>query len=497
MKIKLITKKGDKMRVSELFGKLGIINQHLINHEISGIYTHHNDVLENSIFVAVTGENVDSHKFINEAIKKGAKTVIVSKNTSTNFNVNIIRVNDTKKTLALLVNEFYNTPSKTLNIVGVTGTNGKTTVTHMINFVLNQLNQESILIGTLGVLQKDKYTQGENTTPNNLTLQKILYEANLKQIKNVVMEVSSHAIKQQRVSQVEFDTVIFTNLTHDHLDYHGSFDDYKYTKGLLFSSLGNYRNNKWAVLNSDDEFFPFFLQVTNTNIITYGKNNLADVKAFNIVTNINMISFDIKYHDQLAHLDMQISGEFNIDNALACVAYFMTKGYKLSEIVNVLSKFSGIDGRMELIQRDDFKILIDYAHTPDGVKKVLSDIRKVHFGELITIVGCGGDRDKDKRSIIGELVTRYSNKAIFTTDNPRNENPLQIINDMLKGVTKKNFIVIPKRKSAIKLAFHLANTDCLIVILGRGHEMYQTVGNEKIHFNDKEEVLKSLKEFKD
>jgi len=409
--------------------------------------------------------------------------------------VNIVQVADTKRALAFITNRFYGYPSKGVNVVGVTGTNGKTTVTHMIHHVYKQLEQDSVLIGTLGILDiGGNYTKSDNTTPSNVVLQKIIHNAKSDSKSNVVMEVSSHAIKQQRVSQIDFNAVIFTNLTHDHLDYHGSFEDYKYTKGLLFNALGNQKNDKWAILNSDDEHFPFFLRLCNTNKITYGKGTLADVRAKNIVSKLKMTSFDVCYGDVSTRLDLPMCGEFNISNALACIAYFVSANFDVSTVVSALSNFGGIDGRMEIIQTDKANVLIDYAHTPDGVSKVLNDIRKVHRGELITIVGCGGNRDYDKRSKIGELVTKHSTKAIFTTDNPRNEDPLQIINDMLKGVNKRNFIVIPDRRSAINLAVNLASDDTLIVILGKGHETFQTIGNKRIYFSDREEIMKIIKQ---
>ncbi len=479
------------MKLSGLLLALNINAKMLFDHEIAGIKTSHQEVKNGDIFVALIGQIYDAHNFIEGAIRNGAKTIFVSKYVQHYEGINIIHVYDTHKSLSYITNYFYGFPSQRLNIVGVTGTNGKTTITHMINHIYNHFNEQSVLIGTLGIYQKSCVSSQRNTTPDNLTLQKIFSEAIEENVEHVVMEVSSHAIKQQRISQIDFDTIIFTNLSHDHLDYHPTFEDYQYTKGLLISGLGNQVGGiKKVILNRDDKHFPFYYRIANVDVLTYGIENKADVRAKNIVTTLSGTTFEVIFEHKSVKVDIPIIGDFNVYNTLACITYFLSKGYELEQICNGLKGFKTVDGRMELIKtKNNSKIIIDYAHTPDGVEKVLTTLKSFFPGKITTVIGCGGDRDREKRSLIGEIVSQNSDRAIFTTDNPRNENPLMIINDILKGVKSKNFIVIADRKNAIELAVNLQTEDEILLILGKGHEVYQDVNGVSIPFNDKVTVL--------
>ncbi len=481
------------MKLSSLLKGLNINFKITFDHDVNSIKTSHEKVENNDIFIAIIGQVHDGHNFIDKAIKNGAKTIFVSKYIQYHEGVNIIYVYDTNKVLSYLTNYFYGFPTQKLNVVGVTGTNGKTTITHMINHIYKKFDEQSILIGTLGVYQKGCVFSQRNTTPDNLTLQEIFSNALQDNINNIVMEVSSHSIKQQRIAQIDFDTIIFSNLSHDHLDYHPTFEDYQYTKGLLITSLGNQiGGRKKVILNRDDKYFPFYYRIANVDVITYGINSKADIVAKNVKTSFLKTTFDVEVDDQKETVSIPIIGDFNVYNALATIAYFVSIGTELKYICNAISDFKTVSGRMELIESKKGRIIIDYAHTPDGVEKVFKTIRKFFHGKITTVVGCGGDRDKFKRSLIGEIVSKYSSRAIFTTDNPRNEDPLLIINDILKGVKSNNFIVIADRKNAIELAINLLGEDEILVILGKGHETVQTVNGKKIPFNDKNVVLKFL-----
>ncbi len=470
----------------------------IVNHVINNIENNSKNISSDDIFVAIKGEDIDGHEFIPEAIENHAKTIIYEDKyyNYQNFNnVNMIKVHDSKKVLAILINYFYNEPSKKINLVGVTGTNGKTTITSLIQQMYKLMDIKSSLIGTTGINLAGIDIVSDNTTPSTIVIGKVINDSINLGIKNLIMEVSSHAIKQQRVSQLDFNTVIFTNFTHDHLDYHKTFDDYFYSKGLLFASLGNYLNEKKVLLNGDDKYYKRFLRLTNVEHYTYGLDIENDFQARNIICDVDKIVFDFySFNEFIGTVNTNnIFGFFNIYNLLAITTYFYINNYKMDLVFSCLSKLNGVVGRMEKVENEHgLNIFIDYAHTPDSVYRVLNEIKMISKKNIICIIGCGGDRDALKRPIIGKIATNLAGYVIFTSDNPRWEDAFQIISDIVRGACNNNYITIENRSLAIKYAVDISTNSDIVVILGKGHENYQTIKNEKKYFSDYEEVMNCI-----
>ncbi|MDF2698909.1 MAG: murE [Haloplasmataceae bacterium] len=473
-------------------------NKH-VNHVVNKIEDNSLNVCDNDLFIAIRGENNDGHNYIKNAVDKKAKTIIYEDKfyDYQNFeNVNLIKVHDSKKALAVIANYFYDEPSKKLNLVGVTGTNGKTTVTTLIYNMYKILNEKCTLIGTTGIKINDKELDTNNTTPSVLILNQIFHETFENQINNCVMEVSSHAIKQQRVSQIDFDTVIFTNFSHDHLDYHKTVDDYFYSKGLLFAHLGNNYNNKKILLNGDDKYHKKFIRLSNVKYYTYGVYDHNDFRARNISCDIDSIAFDFYDHEKYVGSvsTKNIFGFFNVYNLLAIVAYFYINNYDMKQLFAKMNQLECVKGRMQKVENDmNLNVFIDYAHTPDSVYRILNEIKIISKRKIICVVGCGGNRDKFKRPIIGKIVTKLADYVIFTSDNPRYEDPNKIINDIVQGASNNNYICIENRSDAIKHAIDNVKPEDVILIVGKGHENYQIIKNKKLYFSDYDEVNKYIK----
>ncbi|NLG81192.1 MAG: UDP-N-acetylmuramoyl-L-alanyl-D-glutamate--2,6-diaminopimelate ligase [Bacilli bacterium] len=467
------------------------------NYEISGIKINSHEVCPNDVFVAIRGQTNDGHDYIRECINKGVKTIIYEDHYYDYLpidDVNMIRTHCTKTTLAVLANYFYGQPSKKINLIGVTGTNGKTSVTSFIYQIYRLLNQGCTLIGTNGMKIGDKSLPTENTTPNALVLQQIFAESLKQGITNAVMEVSSHAIKQKRISQLDFNTVILTNFSQDHLDYHRTMLDYFYTKGMLFASLGNCFGEKKVLLNGDDKAYKKFLSLTNVQSYTFGITALNDIQAKNIICSLDKISFHLYcFKEFFGVVESKLFGFFNIYNLLAALGYFYLQGFNMKEILPLLPCVKGIPGRMERIENNiGLDIFIDYAHTPESVYRILSEVRMFTNRRIILVIGCGGNRDELKRPLIGKIATGLANHVILTTDNPRFENPQNIIDNIIQGVINDNYEVVLDRSGAIKKALEMMTKDDILLILGKGHEDYQIINNEKLYFSDKLEVLKYL-----
>lgn len=469
----------------------------IINYKITGIKINSQEVCPNDIFVAIRGQTNDGHDYILECINKGVKTIIYEDHYYDLIpleNVNMIRTNCTKTTLAVLASYFYGEPSRKMTLVGVTGTNGKTSVTSFIYQLYRLLKQGCTLIGTNGIKINDKCLPSDNTTPNTLIINQILADSLKQGITNAVMEVSSHAIKQKRVSQLDFHTVILTNFSQDHLDYHRTMLDYFYTKGMFLASLGNSYNDKKVLFNGDDKTYKKFLDLTNVQSYTYGITTLNDIQAKNIICGIDQISFHLYCFKELCGIvESKLFGFFNIYNLLAALGYFYLQGYKMKELMSLVPQLKGIPGRMEKIDNDlGLDIFIDFAHTPESVYRILSEVRMLTDKRIILIIGCGGNRDELKRPLIGKITTSLADHVIFTTDNPRFENPQNIIDNILQGVVSDNYEVELDRAEAIKKGIDNMTKNDILLILGKGHEDYQIINNEKIYFSDKLEVQKYL-----
>lgn len=449
-----------------------------------------------SLFVAVQGYKTDGHQYINNAVASGAVAVVLEKEVTVPSDITVVKVADSRKALALLADKFYKHPSKSLTMVGVTGTNGKTTTTHLIAAIWRKLGIRPGVIGTIHNLIGEKVLPVNNTTPESLDLQKILAQMVEEGVQGVAMEVSSHALALNRVAGVEYDMAVFTNITQDHLDFHGTMEEYLAAKSKLFT-----KGIRYAVINADDPAAEQLKQVSQGKVYTYGIDQPCDIQAKDIIVSAKGVSFTACGPWGEHHLNLKLTGRFNVYNALAAYTAGMALGASGELVKAALEEVPGVAGRFELVdQGQDFAVVVDYAHTPDGLENILTTARQITSGRLITVFGCGGDRDRTKRPIMGEIAARYSDIPVVTSDNPRTEEPEKIIEDVLEGVNKisspENYLVICDRREAINRAIELAQKGDVVVIAGKGHEDYQIIGDTKYPFDDrliaKEAIMRKL-----
>ena len=438
-------------------------------------------------FIAIKNVNTDGHDFIESAIKNGATKIICEHGS---YSVESEIVPNTRKYLEdYLYNTYYN-KIKNMKLIGVTGTNGKTTICYLVYQMLNKLGVNCAYMGTIGFYYKDHQEELNNTTPDIDLLYEMFNEASNAGCQALVMEVSSHALDMNRIHGLEFDEVAFTNLTQDHLDYHKTIENYLNAKRKLFYKT---RGDKIAIINGDDPHFEAFVNKDNNNIIV-SKDN-ADVKILNTELSHLGTKIEFSYEDKIYNVSINMVGLYNVYNYLTALFLVHKYGFSIEEVLNITSDLSAPSGRMELIKYKTNSIFIDYAHTPDAVTNVLKNATMYKKGKIITIIGCGGDRDRTKRPIMAHETLKYSDYAIFTNDNPRTEDEKQIMDDITKDLTSDdNYEVIYDRAEAIKKAMSMLGENDILMVLGKGHETYQIVGTEKIHFSDKEEVLKYINE---
>ncbi|MBE6059532.1 MAG: UDP-N-acetylmuramoyl-L-alanyl-D-glutamate--2,6-diaminopimelate ligase [Clostridium sulfidigenes] len=442
------------------------------------------------MFFAIGGFNVDGHNFISKAIENGAKTVVVEKDVTLVEGITFIKVENGRRALAIAASNFYNNPSKKMKIIGITGTNGKTTSAFMLKGILEAKGYKVGLIGTIANYIGNKEIHTEKTTPESLELQQLFKDMVDSDIDYCVMEVSSHSLDLDRVYGIEFSQGIFTNLTQDHLDFHKTFENYFNAKSKLFKIC------KHSVVNVDDSYGIKLLEKINSRITTYSIEKESDLKGTDINLESTGIIFNLKGNEKTYKVQLPIPGRYNVYNALGCIGAALDEGIDMSTIVEGLSKVT-VPGRCEnltLGMNLGFQVIRDYSHTPDSLKNILENLRELTKGKLICIFGCGGDRDRTKRPIMGEIGTELSDIAIITSDNPRSEDPYMILEDIKAGVEKSNYKLIENRREAIKTALLLGEKDDIIVIAGKGHETYQILKNETIHFDEKEVVLELIEE---
>ena len=473
----------DNIEYTELVGIDGFSS------EILGISYNSKKTQPDDIFICLTGEHVDGHEFAEEAVANGACLCIVERRL--NLEIPQIVVTDTTIALAKVADLFYASPSHKLNMIGVTGTNGKTTVTHLIQKILEVNNQECALIGTLGhkFFSGDSYHDAKHTTPQAPELQQLLYNINEKGIPNVVMEVSSHALAQHRVEFCEFNGAVLTNLTQDHLDFHITMNNYFKAKAKLFEGL---LSGDFAVINADDEYAARFMESVSPTVsmYTYGINMPADVQAEDIKYSTEGASFTCYVKGKKYNVNLLMNGAFSVYNVLAAITTALALNLDIETCIKALEVIRGVAGRFEVVVNKP-TVIVDYAHTPDGLENVLKAARDItpEGGNLICIFGCGGDRDATKRPKMGAIAEELADKVIVTSDNPRSEDPQQIITDILTGLKSVNSVIVePDRETAIKEAYKIANANDVVLVAGKGHEDYQILANETIHFDDREKV---------
>ena len=467
-----------KVNIDSVYGDTNI--------NVSKITFDSREVKDESLFIAIKGHNFDGHNYINHAIENGA-SVVVCENLPLNYKKSsavYICVKSSKEALSIIASNFFDNPSSRIDLIGVTGTNGKTTISSLLYNLFNELKFESGLISTISIKYGNYIENSKNTTPDPITINFHLSEMIKKQIKVCFIEVSSHGIYQKRVKGVSFKGMIFTNLTHDHLDYHSSFKDYRDTKKLVFDSLSK---DSFALINSDDKNAKYMVQNTKAKILTY---------SLKLKSNFSCKIIEQQLDGMLLSIDnseiwTKLIGKFNASNILAI--YSIGRLYNIDKInlLTIISKLESVKGRLQSFLSDNkVTVIIDYAHTPDAIENVISTINNIKKStqNLITVIGCGGDRDKDKRPIMGKISSDLSSKVIFTSDNPRSEDPKSIINDMVQGVSNFNSNKISielERKKAIRKAKENSNEGDIVLIAGKGHEDYQELdNNKKIYFND-------------
>lgn len=452
-----------------------------------------------AMFVAMQGAHVDGHSFIPEVIKKGAAVIMTEQAIEPPAGTAVLKVPALDAALQIVVPAFWDYPGRQLRMIGITGTNGKTTTSYLIHAILREAGHKTGLIGTIQILIGDKKLPVHNTTPNVVDLQRILATMVDEGMEYAVMEVSSHALDQDRVAGCEFDTAVFTNLTQDHLDYHKTMENYRQAKAKLFAGLAaGTKPGKTAVVNIDDEAGAFMLEHTTAERITYAiKAEKADLRAVEVHLHASGADFAVQGGFGRIKLQLAITGLFNVYNVLGAVGAALAEEIPLGVIAKALTVFRGVPGRFELIDcGQPFAVVVDYAHTPDGLENILRTAREITPHHIITVFGCGGDRDRTKRPIMGRIAAELSDAVIATSDNPRSEDPTSILAEVMTGVREKigNKAVeaIPDRRQAIFVAIAMAQPGDTVIIAGKGHEDYQILKDKTIHFDDREVARAAL-----
>ncbi|MDR2600281.1 MAG: UDP-N-acetylmuramoyl-L-alanyl-D-glutamate--2,6-diaminopimelate ligase [Oscillospiraceae bacterium] len=479
------------MLLKELLNNLDVIKVCAeTDMHILGVAYDSREVRTGELFVAVRGYKHDGHKFLEQAVEKGAVCIICEEEPE--ISVPFILVKDSRKALALVSAIWFKFPAKKMTTIAVTGTNGKTSVTHLIKHILEKCASKKVgLIGTNGNFIGDRELPTELTTPESYEVQKILDKMVLENCEYVVMEASSHALHLHRIYGIEFDIGVFTNLSPEHLDFHETMEDYAYAKSLLFKSCKN------SVINIDDAFAKIMLETSVGNISTYAvKSNSAEFVGKDVKLFADKTEFCVLKIGEISRVELFIPGVFTVYNALAAIASTSILGFDIEDIINAMKTYHGVKGRAEVVQTGkDFTVLIDYAHTPDALRNIIETTRGFAKERVITLFGCGGDRDKAKRPLMGKIATELSDFVYVTTDNPRTENPKDIIDDILSGIDGSctSYKCITDRQEAINTALESLKAGDVLIIAGKGHETYQIIGEDKIDFDDREVVAEYLK----
>jgi len=474
-----------------------------VNKDILHISYNSKDVKKSSLFVAISGEKADGHLFIDEAIKNGSIAVVYEKGRFIPHNSDItwIGVNDSRDALAWLSSRFYDVPSQKLKIIGITGTNGKTTTSYLIREILKKFGKKTGVIGTIKYLIDDEERTAKHTTPEAPDFQGLLHEMLLKGVEYVISEVSSHALSLKRVDYTQFDVAVFTNLSRDHLDFHKDMEDYFQAKKRLFTEL--LKKDGIAVINIDDEYGRRLAQELKNNKILYSMENpQADIYVKDYRLKFKGTEFELCIQRETELLiESPLLGIPNIYNitAATAVAYALNIPYEI--IKSALSEAQSPDGRFERVDEGEHLVFVDYAHTPDALQRLLTSVKKLKEqisknGRIITVFGCGGNRDRGKRPEMGRIATELSDLVILTSDNPRWEEPREIIKEIEEGISKDNYIVVPDRAMALWIATRLCKKEDILIVAGKGHEDYQEIKGKRHHFSDREVLRKALRELR-
>ena len=475
------------MRFNELFrGYSG----NLADIDIKGITCNSKEVKKDFAFVCVSGTKIDGHIFANDAKNSGAAVIICERDLGLE---NQVIVENSRAAYSEMSANWFSNPAKDLKLVGVTGTNGKTSVTYMMKAALEKAGEKVGLIGTIQNMVGDRVIESKNTTPDAYELNYLFDVMRKEGCTYIVMEVSSHALDQCRVYNLEFEVAVFTNLTQDHLDYHITMDNYLEAKKRLF------RMCQTAVINSDDEYAEKLCEGLDCKIVTYSMSNESTYSAKGVNYRPASVEYVLVSDSVFKSISVKTGGRFTVYNSAAVLVTAIELGLNLDTVAKAIAELKGVKGRAESVPTNrDFTVIIDYAHTPDGLKNILSTFKECEKNRLIVLFGCGGDRDKTKRAIMGTIAVRKADYVIVTSDNPRTEEPKSIIEDILEGTQTANVpvTVIENRIEAIKYAISIAQKDDIIVLAGKGHETYQILKDETIHLDEREVVKEALEELK-
>ncbi len=477
------------MTLSALLEGVKIIDvQGNIETKVSGIAFDSQQVKPGDVFVCISGFKTDGHIFAEDALENGAVAIVAEKQIE-NVAATVVIVENTRLALAHMAAEYFDHPYRKFKLIGVTGTNGKTTTTYLVKTILESLGQKVGLIGTNQNMIGDEVIPSRHTTPDSLELMQLFSRMAEEGVETVVMEVSSHSLALDRVAACKFDIGAFTNITQDHLDFHETMESYIKAKARLFEMSGI------GVINADDLASPKLLEDCDLEVIKYSTENKDGLFADNVVYKADGVEFDLNYNGKQERVSLSIPGKFSVYNALTAAGCCLALGINLTMIAKGLKSASGVKGRIEVVKTNtDYTVIIDYAHTPDGLMNILSTIQGFAKGRIITLFGCGGDRDKTKRPEMGKIAGNLSDFCIITSDNPRSEEPSEIIKDILVGIeeTDCEYKMIENRFEAIEYALDNAKTDDIILLAGKGHELYQVLKDRTIVFDEREIVLKLI-----
>lgn len=463
--------------------------------EINGITYDSRKIKKGDLFICISGYTHDGHIYINEALQKGAAAFIVEKDADIDGTAAVVRVQSSRSAMPVLASNFYRNPAEKLRLIGITGTNGKTTATYLIRSILEANKQKTGLLGTISTQIGDKIYISSRTTPEALDIQRLFSEMADSDVDYVVMEVSSHSLELGRVLGLDFRIGIFTNLSQDHLDFHKTIENYRNAKKKLF-----FMTNGTNIINIDDEHGRIIYdEIKNRSIpvITYGIDNKADIMAKNIDITSNGVGFTFLTPEYEEDLRIRIPGKFSVYNALAAASAAYSEGISIDVIKEGLNKVDRVPGRSEIVKTDTpYTVIIDYAHTPDGLQNILTSMNQYAKGRIITLFGCGGDRDREKRPMMGCIAGTMSDYCIITSDNPRSEEPMSIIRQAEAGIksTGCDYICIENRRDAIRHALSVAKPDDIILLAGKGHETYQVLKDRTIPFDERDIVKEFLRE---
>ena len=483
------------MKIRDWLGRLAYtLVQGSLDEDVEDVVYDSRKARPHTVFVCIRGSARDSHTFIPDVLEKGCRVLVTEKDVTVPGDVTVLRVENGRLALAELSAARFGYPAEKLVTIGITGTKGKTTTSYMVKAILEAAGKKVGLIGTINVMIGDEVRPSHNTTPDVVDLQKMLYEMVENHCDTCVMEVSSHALALDRVAGIEYDTAVLTNITQDHLDFHKTMENYREAKALLFTRLHEgTKPNKTAVFNTDDPSSAIIMPRVKTKIMTYGKGKDNDV--YPLTFHVAASHMELNLQTPVGEMDLKlhITGEFNVYNVMGSICAAIAEGLTREDIIRGLDDFAGVPGRFQLIHAGQpFTVVVDYAHTPDGLENVLKTARQITKGKLWVVFGAGGDRDRKKRPIMGKIALDLADIAVVTSDNPRTEDPEAIIRDIEEGLKDnpegKEIHKITDRREAIEYVMAHAKPDDVVMIAGKGHENYQILKDRTIHFDDGEVV---------